>query len=88
MAWEIEFSPRAVKAFKKLGTTEQRRIAKFLRELSTLDDPRSRGKALTANKTGLWRWRVGNYRIIADIIDDHLVVLVVDVGHRSTIYTN
>lgn len=88
MAWEIEFSPRAVKAFKKLGTTEQRRITKFLRELSTLDDPRSRGKALTANKTGLWRWRVGNYRIIADIIDDQVVVLVVDVGHRSTIYTN
>ncbi|MDU7286912.1 type II toxin-antitoxin system RelE family toxin [Corynebacterium kroppenstedtii] len=63
-------------------------MAKLLREISTLDDPRSRGKALAANKTGLWRWRVGNYRVIADIIDDHIVVLVVDVGHRSTIYTS
>lgn len=86
MAWEISFSPRAVKSFKKLDTAEQRRVSKFLREVGALEDPRLRGKALTANKSGLWRWRVGDYRIIADIVDARSVVVVVDVGHRSKIY--
>ncbi|MHC9685090.1 type II toxin-antitoxin system RelE family toxin [Corynebacterium diphtheriae] len=86
MAWEISFSPRAVKSFKKLDTGEQRRVSKFLREVGALEDPRLRGKALTANKSGLWRWRVGDYRIIADIVDAHVVVVVVDVGHRSKAY--
>lgn len=86
MAWEISFSPRAVKSFKKLDTAEQRRVSKFLREVGALEDPRLRGKALTANKTGLWRWRVGDYRIIADIVDARVVVVVVDVGHRSKVY--
>lgn len=88
MDWEIRFSPRAAKAFKKLDTAQQRRVSKFLREISTLEDPRSRGKALTANKAGLWRWRVGDYRVVADIVDARVVVIVVDVGHRSKIYTN
>ena len=86
MAWEISFSPRAVKSFKKLDTAEQRRVSKFLREVGALEDPRLRGKALTANKSGLWRWRVGDYRIIADIVDARAVVVVVDVGHRSKVY--
>ncbi|OWN29762.1 addiction module toxin RelE [Corynebacterium diphtheriae bv. gravis] len=86
MAWEISFSPRAVKSFKKLDTGEQRRVSKFLREVGALEDPRLRGKALTANKSVLWRWRVGDYRIIADIVDARVVVVVVDVGHRSKVY--
>ena len=86
MAWEINFSPRAVKSFKKLDTAEQRRVSKFLREVGALEDPRLRGRALTANKSGLWRWRVGDYRIIADIVDARVVVVVVDVGHRSKVY--
>lgn len=86
MAWEISFSPRAVKSFKKLDTAEQRRVSKFLREVGALEDPRLRGKALTANKSGLWRWRVGDYRIIADIVDARVVVVVVDVGRRSKVY--
>lgn len=86
MAWEISFSPRAVKSFKKLDTAEQRRVSKFLREVGALEDSRLRGKALTANKSGLWRWRVGDYRIIADIVDARVVVVVVDVGRRSKVY--
>ena len=88
MAWEIRFSPRASKSFKKLDTVERRRISTFLREVAALEDPRSRGKALTANKAGLWRWRVGDYRVVADIVDDQVVIVVVDVGHRSKIYTD
>lgn len=86
MAWEIRFSPRASKSFKKLDTSERRRISTFLREVAGLEDPRSRGKAMTANKAGLWRWRIGDYRVVADIVDDQVVVVVVDVGHRSKIY--
>ncbi|CAB0626042.1 hypothetical protein FRC0316_00092 [Corynebacterium diphtheriae] len=72
----------------ELGTVllSQRRVSKFLREVGALEDPRLRGKALTANKSGLWRWRVGDYRIIADIVDARVVVVVVDVGHRSKVY--
>lgn len=72
----------------EMGTVllSQRRVSKFLREVGALEDPRLRGKALTANKSGLWRWRVGDYRIIADIVDAHVVVVVVDVGHRSKVY--
>lgn len=86
MAWEISFSPRAVKSFKKLDTGEQWRVSKFLREVGAFEDPRLPGKALTANKSGLWRRRVGDYRIIADIVDARVVVVVVDVGHRSKVY--
>lgn len=88
MAWEISFTPRAAKAFRKLGTAEQRRVSKFLREVADLENPRDRGKALTANKAGLWRWRVGDYRVVADIVDTRVVVVVVDVGHRSRIYAD
>ena len=67
---------------------ERRRISKFLREVAVLEDPRTRGKAMTANKAGLWPWRVGDYRVVADIVDDQVVVVVVDVGHRSKIYVD
>ncbi|QBZ29147.1 hypothetical protein E4653_03545 [Corynebacterium diphtheriae subsp. lausannense] len=72
----------------ELGTVllSQQRVSKFLREVGALEDPRLRGKALTANKSGLWRWRVGDYRIIAGIVDARVVVVVVDVGHRSKVY--
>lgn len=55
-------------------------------EVSGLDDPRSRGKALTGNLTGLWRYRVGDYRVVCDIEDGRLVIVVVDLGHRSRVY--
>ncbi len=87
MTWEIRFSPRAAKAYKKLDKQNRDRVSHLLREVSELPNPRSRGKALSGNKVGLWRWRVGDLRIIADIVDEEIVVIVVDVGHRSKIYT-
>lgn len=63
-----------------------KRIVAKLHEISQLEDPRSMGKGLTENKSGLWRYRVGDYRIVADIEDDVLVILVVDVDHRSRVY--
>ncbi|MCS4491437.1 type II toxin-antitoxin system RelE/ParE family toxin [Corynebacterium sp. ES2715-CONJ3] len=58
----------------------------FLREIAQLDNPHDRGKALTANKRGSRRWRVGDCRIVADIVEDTVGIVVVDIGHRSTVY--
>ncbi len=63
-----------------------RRIRDELAEIAELDDPRSRGKALTGNLTGVWRYRVGDYRILCDIEDGRLVIVVVDVARRREVY--
>lgn len=64
----------------------KKHISKFLREVAELDDPRVRGKGLVGDKSGLWRWRVGDYRVISSIYEDVVVINVIDVGHRRNIY--
>ena len=87
MAWKIEFDSDVEKDLKKLGHTAQKRIIKFLKEkIMTSDDPRNYGKTLTGDLAGLWRYRVGDYRILAKIEDHHFVVLVVHIGHRRNVY--
>jgi mRNA interferase RelE/StbE len=78
----------AVKQIGKLDRSEAKRITTFLRQrLTTLDDPRSTGKALTGPQLGAyWRYRVGDYRIICDIQDDVLCILVIEVGNRRDVY--
>ena len=71
---------------RKLDRQVSKRITAKLREISQLDDPRSIGKGLTGNLAGLWRFRVGDYRIICDIEDAVLVILVVDVAHGREVY--
>ena len=71
---------------RKLDKQIAKRIVAKLHEISQLEDPRSMGKGLTENKSGLWRYRVGDYRIVVDIEDDVLVILVVDLDHRSRVY--
>ena len=86
MSWTVEVMPRALKALKKMDKPTARVIRNELREIEGLDDPRSRGKALTGNLRGLWRYRVGDYRVICDILDDELVVLAIEIAHRSEVY--
>ena len=87
MAWRIEFTPAAEKALTKLGIDTQKRIVGFMRErVANTDDPRRFGKGLSSNLAGLWRYRIGDYRVIVDIQDDKIVVLVLSVGHRSNVY--
>lgn len=86
MAWRIEFSKAADKAIRKLDKTTAEKILNAVEEVSKLDDPRSRGKALVGNLSGLWRYRVGDYRIVCNIEDGVMVILVVDVAHRREIY--
>lgn len=88
MAWRIDLTATAVKQLSKLDKSEARRITVFLRQrLATLDDPRSAGKALTGPLLGsYWRYRVGDYRIICDIQDDALCILVIELGNRRDVY--
>ena len=76
MAWTIEVAASAAKALRKTDPQVRRRIVQALREIADLDDPRSRGKALTGNLRGLWRYRAGDWRIICDIDDGRVVVVV------------
>lgn len=87
MAWRIEFTDDALKQLRKIGYADAKRIRDFLRErLQPLEDPRQIGKPLVGQLGELWRYRVGNYRIIASIEDHDIRVLVVRIGHRSKVY--
>lgn len=94
MAWQIELSEGAVKNLKQLDHQNARRILSFLHgRVAQLNDPRSIGEALKGSKLGeLWKYRVGDYRIIADIadiadIEDGVMrVLVLKVGNRREVY--
>ena len=86
MSWEVELSPDAAKWLRKADPDTARRIRAALRAIAALDSPRSRGKALTGGLSGLWRYRVGKYRVVCDLRDSLLVVLVIDIDLRSSIY--
>jgi len=88
MVWKIELDPAAERELDKLDPPVAKRILKFLyRRVAALDDPRSIGDALKGSLLGdLWKYRVGNYRIIADIEDVALKILVVRIGNRSDVY--
>jgi mRNA interferase RelE/StbE len=87
LAWRIELSDTAVKQLGKLDKVEAKRITAFLRQrLAELDNPRSLGKALTGPLGGLWRYRVGDHRIICELQDNVLCVLVVKIGNRRDVY--
>ena len=84
--WHVETTERFDRDFKKLDRDVRRRVMAYLEEVEKLDDPRQRGKGLTANHAGVWRYRVGNYRILAQIIDNTLTVLTLNVDHRKDVY--
>jgi mRNA interferase RelE/StbE len=85
--WVYRFDERALKELRKLGHPAQREIISFLdTRIAGAEDPRRFGKALKADLAGLWRYRVGHYRILCQIQDQKVVVLVVAVGHRKNVY--
>lgn len=88
MAWKIELDPAAERELGKLDHQVAGRILTFLhRRVAALDDPRSIGEALKGSKLGaFWKYRVGDYRIIASIEDDVLRILVVRIGNRKEVY--
>lgn len=87
MTWTINFSEVALKQLRKLDKQVTKRIIDYLeKRISTAENPKEQGKALTYNKSGLWRYRIGDYRIICQINDETITILVLEVGHRKDIY--
>ena len=85
--WEIEYSEKAARELLKIDRDVARRIKKYLDErIATDEDPRRFGEALTENLSGLWKYRIGDFRVIAEIQEERLIVLVIRVGHRSKVY--
>ena len=83
---KLEFSEAAKKTFSKLDKSVQRRIKNYLDNIVQLENPRSRGKALVGNLVNLWRYRVGDYRIICDIQDEKILITILRIGHRKDVY--
>ncbi len=88
LAWQIEFDPDALKELKKLDRPVQVRLVAFLRDrLAPLNDPRSIGEALSGARLGsYWKYRVGDWRMVCDIQDQHIVVRVLRIGNRREVY--
>ena len=87
MRYGVEISEFAEKELLKLDSSQRRQIMAWIKKnLVDCEDPRRTGHPLTGEFQGLWRYRVGRYRIIAEIIDSRLVIVVVEVGHRKNRY--
>jgi mRNA interferase RelE/StbE len=87
LIYRIEFSETAKKDLKKISSESRRRIFKWLdKNIKDCENPRSFGKALSGDKSGLWRYRVGNYRIVVEIFDDRLLIDALHIAHRSQVY--
>lgn len=84
--WRIENTAEFDREFKKLDQPVQRRVMACLEDVENLENPRQRGKGLTANHVGVWRCRGGDYRIMAQITDDSLVILALRIAHRRGVY--
>jgi mRNA interferase RelE/StbE len=84
--WRLETTTTFDREFRRLDRTIQKRVLAYLLDVVALPDPRPRGKGLTANRGGQWRYRVGDYRILTVIDDTTLVVLALAVAHRREVY--
>ncbi len=87
MKYRVDYTRKAEKQLSKLDAPVRKRINKWIRtNLDGCEDPTAYGKPLTASLKGYWSYRVGDYRIIADIQDDKILILIAEVGHRREIY--
>jgi mRNA interferase RelE/StbE len=88
VTWRIEYAKAARRDIEKIDSQVARRLRAFLEDrIAPLDDPRAIGEALTGSRLGeFWKWRVGDWRIIARIEDEDVRVLVVRIGHRREVY--
>ncbi|MCL2316605.1 MAG: type II toxin-antitoxin system RelE/ParE family toxin [Actinomycetia bacterium] len=84
--WRVEYAPVAADQMRKLDRTIARRVRRYMDAVIASGQPRARGQGLSGRLAGYWRYRIGDYRVIAEIQDGRLVVLALDLGHRSEIY--
>lgn len=84
--YEVKYSERAIRELKKLDKYTRQMIYSWIgKNLVGCENPRQRGKGLAANRSGQWRYRIGDYRLICQINDNELVILALSVGHRRTV---
>lgn len=86
MAYELTYAKTALKQLKKLDRAAATRIVDYMDEVARLESPRARGKALVGDRAGLWRYRVGDYRVLCELDDGLLLIVALEVGHRSQVY--
>jgi mRNA interferase RelE/StbE len=87
VSWVYRFDDRALKELNKLGRPAQEKILAYLDDrIAGEEDPRRFGEALKANLAGLWRYRIGDYRLICIIGDEEMIILVLTAGHRKDVY--
>jgi mRNA interferase RelE/StbE len=87
LAWTVEISDVAERALRKLDRQVQKRILDWLDDrIEGCKNPRHFGEPLKGDKAGFWRYRIGNYRVLCNIQDKHVVVLVLTIGHRRQVY--
>jgi len=86
MSYRINLTDRARKQLLKLDTAAYHQIVKVLEHLSSLENPRTMGKPLVGNLKGLWRYRAGDYRILAELRDSELLILVVEISNRKDVH--
>lgn len=87
MSYHLEFTRDVQRSLRKMDKHQAKLIVRWLyQHVDGVEDPRSFGKGLTANRTGQWRYRIGNYRVIVEIEDNRMVVTVINIGHRRDIY--
>ena len=85
--YKLIIPPKVEKTLKKLDKHESKKIYNWLKnKIEGCSDPRQHGKALTANLSGLWRYRIEDYRVIVKIVDDELIIVAVSIDHRKQIY--
>ena len=89
MSYVVRTTPRFEKEFKKLDRYTMKMIKAWIeKNLSGCENPRVKGKALTATRKGQWRYRIGDYRLLCLIEDEELVILALSIGHRREVYDN
>ena len=87
MTYRLEFTTDVKKQLKKMDKYQATLLTRWLyRNIDGTANPREHGKALSANRAGQWRYRIGNYRVIVEIEDERLVVTAIQVGHRRNVY--
>ena len=87
MKYDVEYSKSAMNTIKKMDSSTSKLIRTWIeKNLINTENPRIKGKALTGDLKGLWHYRVGDYRILVDIQDNKIVILILDIGYRSKIY--
>ena len=87
MSYSVRYDEKALKQLKKMDRSVQKLITSWIeKNLIDTENPRLHGKGLSGDKSGYWRYRVGDYRILADIRDDEIIIIIVEIGHRRETY--